>query len=99
MGIPSVRQEGEGFTPPLEWRVAAVDSLMATAERGRESQQEEERRTIRKRRFSDPLSHLSSSLKKPKSLRLSLGGADPTPSDHMTGLTVTLEYEKAAALE
>ena len=98
MGIPSVRREGEGFTPPLEWRVAAVDSLMATAERGRESQQEE-RRTIRKRRFSDPLSHLSSSLKKPKSLRLSLGGADPTSSDHMTGLTVTLEYEKAAALE
>ena len=101
VGVSRVRQEEAGFAPPIEWRTAVVDSLTATAG-GRERERrvsDNEGRGLRKRRFSDPSSHFSSSLREPKAVRLSLGGANPTHSDHMTGLNARLEYERTATME
>ena len=101
VGVSRVRQEEAEFTPPTEWRAAVVDSLTATAG-GREGERRtssDEGRGLRKRRFSDPSSHFSSSPREPKAVRLSLGGADPTHSDHMTGFNARLEYEKTATME
>ncbi|XP_019850266.1 PREDICTED: germinal-center associated nuclear protein-like isoform X2 [Amphimedon queenslandica] len=99
VGMSRVRQEEAEFIPPTEWRAAVVDSLTATTGEGERRTSNDEGQGLRKRRFSDPSSHFSSSPREPKAVRLSLGGADPAHSDHMTGFNARLEYEKTATME